>query len=323
MLTTPKRFFVNATWLLKLRWFAVIGQVLTIGFVTIGLQIPLLLNPLIVVIVVTAVSNIVLSIWFSREFRRPPDPGDEQFWNIVLALVMIMDMLSLTALLYATGGLTNPFFLFFFVNLSLAATVLSRRWAFTLNVLSIACVAFLIYDFVILPDLYFDRWMQPVRQSGIITLPQIGLFVAFITCSTVIVYFTTRLNGELREQEADLLVAQEQRSRNEKLDALGTLAAGAAHELATPLSTIAVIANDVQRELKQDQPNQRRVIDDVGEIRDQLNRCRKILNRMSTDAGQSVGEQSVRVSVGELLEEVNCVVSNRNACTGVDFASPA
>ena len=306
MPSPSKRFIVNASWLIKLRWVAVIGQLLTIGCVVFLLKIKLsMLWALLVIIAVTVVSNLLLSFWFSRwnqSLQKQPLP-----WDLILGAVMILDMLSLTTLLFASGGPTNPFLLFFFVNLCLSAVVLGRNWAWGLNLLSIGCFTLLLYDYHHVPQLDLGNWMLPARESGIFSLQQQGLLVAFIACSSVIVYFLTRLSGELRQQQLEVARAQRQKARSEKLDALGTLAAGAAHELATPLSTIAVVARDVEKAFEQhppDFPGSEEVLDDVHLIRSQLDRCRKILDRMASHAGDTVGEPFTRVTIRQLTNEV-------------------
>jgi two-component system sensor histidine kinase RegB len=119
----------------------------------------------------------------------------------------------------------------------------------------------------------------------------------------VIVYFTTRLTSELRSREQELRRAEELRARSEKLEALGTLAAGAAHELATPLSTIAVVAKEVQRQFKGHE-SANVAADDIALIRSELDRCRDILNRMSVESGQAMGEPMEIVTVQHLVEHL-------------------
>jgi len=114
--------FLNAAWLINLRWVAVVGQIAAIVGAVIFFQTELpALWAMLVVISVTAISNVLLSLWFSRSgyaaenlqlpdtsiFQTPSGPG----WRTVLGLVMVMDVLSLTALLFATGGPNNPFLL--------------------------------------------------------------------------------------------------------------------------------------------------------------------------------------------------------------------
>ena len=301
-----ERISVNAQWLIRLRWVAIFGQLATIVTVVALLGIKLdALWALQIVISLTAVSNLMLNIWFLRwsanENRSPLK------WDLILGLVMVLDMLSLTALLYATGGPNNPFALFFFVNLSLCAIVLNRNWAWMLNVISIFCFALLLFDHYQVDQLNMGIDMQPIRVRGGISLLQFGLWVAFATSTSVIVYFMTRLTDELRIQQLEVRKAQVQQARSEKLEALGTLAAGTAHELATPLSTIAVVARDVEKAFDEhppDFPGAEDVIDDVHLIRSQLDRCRGILDRMASHSGQAIGESIQPISINGLIETI-------------------
>ena len=314
MTTSAQRFDVNASWLIKLRWVAVIGQVVTILTVTNLFGIEITMGwALAVVIGVTIISNLLLIFWHqSRQSRNTGSPHDsddglESPSNLVLGMVMVMDMLSLTCLLFATGGPNNPFAFFFFVNLSLCALILDRNWAWALNILSIVCYAGLLLIHYPIEQLDFGYAMEPILRSGSWSIQQVGLLVGFSTCASVIVYFMNRLTNELREQEIDLRRAQEVQSRAEKLEALGTLAAGTAHELATPLSTIAIVARDVEQAFDEhppDFPGAEDVIEDVHLIRSQLDRCRSILDRMAGAAGQAIGESMTRMTVKELVEEV-------------------
>jgi len=119
----------------------------------------------------------------------------------------------------------------------------------------------------------------------------------------VIVYFLTRLTDELHDQQIQIRRAQLRQSNSDKVEALGTLAAGTAHELATPLSTIAIVAKDVEQAFEKHPPNfpgAEDVIDDVHLIRSELDRCRKIIDRMSSHAGDTIGESIGPVSVEEI-----------------------
>jgi two-component system sensor histidine kinase RegB len=209
--------------------------------------------------------------------------------------------------LFASGGPNNPFSLFYFVNLSLSAIVLSRAWAWRLNWLSIGCFTLLIFLHDEIDQLQMGIWMLPVQQTGHLSILQWGFLIAFATSASIIVYFMTQLADEMRQQESDLRAAQQQQARSEKLEALGTLAAGTAHELATPLSTIAVVARDVEHFFEThplNLPGAAEVVEDIHLIRNQLDRCRSILDRMSGQAGQPVGESIQIVTVAEFWEEV-------------------
>ncbi len=301
---TNERVAVNIGWLIKLRWVAVFGQLLTIAAATLLLDIQLLVWPLFVVIGLTIVSNLVLIFWFQPQ-RGSQTQGSWRPVDHMLGWVMTMDLLSLATLLYVTGGPSNPFCLFFFVNLSLSAVVLDRKWSWTLNLVAIACFAGLLYSHIPIDKLNMGLSLLPVLEKGDWSLTQLGLLAAFATCSSMIVYFLTRVTAALRQQELDLRAAQENRSRDEKLEALGTLAAGAAHELATPLTTIALVAKDVEQSLRQGDPSHDGdLLEDIRLIRQQLDRCKSILDRMASHAGETVGEMMQRITIAEFFEDV-------------------
>ncbi len=305
--------FLNAAWLINLRWVAVIGQIAAILGAVFFFQTKIpALWAMIVVISVTAVSNVLLSLRFSQTVDQPRDsqsphnplpavatPG----WRTVLGLIMVMDVLSLTALLFATGGPNNPFSLFMLVNVSLGAVVLDRKWAWSINLLANLCLLLIAFEHLNVEHL--DMGLPAFARAGRMTLNHFSLLVAFATCSSVIVYFMTRLTGEVRLQQATVRRVHQQQARNEKVEALGTLAAGTAHELATPLSTIAIVAKDVEQAFEKyppDFPGAEDVIEDVHLIRSQLDRCRTIIDRMSSHAGEAVGEPLRQVQLGTLAE---------------------
>jgi two-component system sensor histidine kinase RegB len=299
--STSERHLINATWLIKLRWVAVFGQVMTILVTILFFRIELpTLNLVFAAISVTAVSNLGLTICFNSWTQQEGQPAIS---NLVLGLILMLDLFSLTTLLYSTGGPNNPFSLFFFVNVSLSALMLNRNWAWGLNVMSIVCFALLLMNHHRIDQL--DLGLGNIRSLEDFSLQHVGLLVAFAACSSVIVYFMNRLTDELRQQQLAVRRVEESRARFEKIEALGTLAAGAAHELATPLSTIAIVAKDVEKAFERhppEFPGAEDVVEDVHLIRSQLDRCRGILDRMSSHAGESIGEQMQSVSMADLID---------------------
>lgn len=299
--------YANARWLLKLRWVAVIGQLVTIlcSVWLFNIEIPMAWA-MASVIAVTLLSNLALAFWIARWIGQEPASDFNHVdpirpWNLTLGFVLIMDIFSLTTLLFATGGPNNPFCLFFFVNLSLSALLLNRYWAWGINLLTFCCFAFLQFEHHDIPQL--NSGLESIRSTGVISILHMGLLVAFGTCSSVIVYFMTRLTDELHEQQKQIRTVQQLQANSDKVEALGTLAAGTAHELATPLSTIAIVARDVEQAFEQhppDFPGAEDVIDDVHLIRRELDRCRSIIDRMSSHAGESIGASIEKISIDDI-----------------------
>ncbi|MEM7782256.1 MAG: ATP-binding protein [Planctomycetota bacterium] len=301
--------FLNASWLLKLRWVAVVGQVGTIlgSEFVFQIEIPMIW-PMGIVIGLTVISNLFLTIWFRRWRQIDQDLQAEISplpWNLILGLVLIMDMLSLTALLFSSGGPNNPFSLFFFVNLSLSALMLNRRWAWSINLLGLFCFFGLMFEHHQVDDL--DAGLFAIRTRQDVSIQHVGTLFAFATCSSVIVYFITRLTDALEIQQQEVRRAQDLQANTDKIEALGTLAAGTAHELATPLSTIAVVARDVEHAFEKHQPDfpgAEDIAEDVHLIRSQLDRCRAIIDRMASHAGQAIGESLEIVTIEEITNAI-------------------
>ncbi len=295
------RLAVNAAWLMRLRWVAVVGQLVTIAVAALVFQVELQLWPLFAIVAFTASTNVAFTLWVSIHKRgqaRAPAARNE---HLLLAAVMTMDLLALTALLYFAGGPVNPFTIFYFVNLALSAVILPARWGWTLTGVAIVCLAFLFVFHVELPEL--ERPAGGGDATDGLSLGQQGLLVAIVTGAVVVIYFITRVTRELSQREKELRDAEQRRARSDKLEALGTLAAGAGHELRTPLSTIAVVAKELTRHLEGvDVPEL--VKEDVALIRGEVDLCRSILDRMSGNVAQATAEPTSTITIRALTREV-------------------
>lgn len=143
--------------------------------------------------------------------------------------------------------------------------------------------------------------MHPENHAAQMRMHLEGMWIAFGVAAAFIVYFVNRVTRDLALREAELAQTRAVAFRIEKIASLATLAAGAAHELSTPLSTIAVVANELERELEQGKGGNEQSAD-ARFIREEVDRCREILLRMAADAGQSAGEGFERLSIAQLLE---------------------
>lgn len=300
----PPRAAINAQWFARLRWVAAAGQLATIAFVSgpLGLDVPV--APLLGLVAVTLASNAFLTWWGSGR-RESPTRGE---WTGALAGVMLLDLVVLTAMLGLTGGTTNPFVVFYFVNLALSGVVLPGAWAWALSVLAILAFALLSVThrgLDVLRDPARLESLAALRVGGDASPPVavVGGGIAFATASIVIVGFTTRLTAELRESQHARRRAEKEAARAEKLEALGTLAAGAAHELGSPLSTIAVAVSEAHRELERS-GYAGDAVQDLALVRREVGRCRTILDRMATRTGQPAAGLPERVTAEDLVDEV-------------------
>lgn len=291
---------VNLNWLIRLRWVAVFGQVTTIGFAAWVLGVELPTGALLSITGLTAGSNAflwALHRWYSSggatDEEASTDPG-------ILFAVMLFDVCSLTALLFFSGGPNNPCSLFYFVNLALSAVALPSRYVWA--VLGATALGFSGLFLVHVP---VEELRQPAGAGGLLqhaplTLYQIGLLGSFAVGSGIVIYFITRLHVELQRIDDELREAGAREERMQRLESLATLAAGAGHELASPLSTIAVVAKELARSLERENASPD-ILADVDLIRTELQRCRTILDRMSGRVGQQVGETERRLTAAELV----------------------
>ena len=259
---------INCDWLLRLRLGSLVGQVATILIVQFGMGIGLPLLPLLSLIAIAIATTLGALLWrrLGREVPASLPP-----------LLLIHDVLHLTALLYLTGGPLNPFGFLYLVLIAMAAVSMSARLTWTLAVLSALCSALLFVWHRPLP-LSHDEQMR-------LHIP--GMWVAFSVAAVFIVYFLMRVNVALRQRERELEETRNLALRREKLASLATLAAGAAHELGSPLSTINLVAKELLRNLPQNAENLR---EDLMLIGQSVERCRRVLVQLASDAGQHPGE---------------------------------
>jgi two-component system sensor histidine kinase RegB len=269
--------------LVGLRWLAIIGQTVGVLFVDWGLGYPLPLVECLSLIALSVAVNLALILRFGANDRPSAN---------VATVQLGYDLLQLGGLLSLTGGLENPFSLLLLAPVSVSATTLPQRSTFILAGLAILVASAISVIHLALP------W-DPERRITFDRVYIVGVWVS-IVCGVVFVSaYTNRVAHEAR-QLADALTATELAlSRHEQLSALDGLAAAAAHELGTPLSTIALAA----KEMKADIPPGP-LADDVDLIIAQSARCRAILAKLRSLRSGETGDPFAALPVGELLEEV-------------------
>jgi two-component system sensor histidine kinase RegB len=269
--------------LVGLRWLALVGQAVGVLFVAWGLGFPLPLIACLALIGLSVVVNLALILRYGVA-ERP---------STTLATVQLgYDLIQLGGLLALTGGLENPFSLLLLAPVSVSATTLPQRATRIVAALAILVASTIAVLHLPLP------W-APERQLTFDRVYVVGIWVSLVCGVVFIAAYTNRVAHEAR-QLADALTATELAlSRHEQLSALDGLAAAAAHELGTPLSTIALAAKEMQADVP---PGP--LADDVALILAQSARCRAILAKLRSLRSGESGDPFAALPIGELLEEV-------------------
>ena len=268
--------------LVLLRWWGIVGQTLTILIVSQILEFHFPILACAFVIGASILLNLILSLFF---------PLDRRVSNREAFFQLGFDTLQLSALLWLTGGITNPFAILFLAPVVTCATTLSKRSLFSLAVFGMIVSLLLVFYHLPLP------W----NPAGSLTLPlefRLGVWVAIIVGSIFTSLYAWRATNESRKMAAALAAANTMLGHEKKLSALDGMAAAAAHELGTPLATIQVVAKEMSRELEKDSP----LNDDVALLLSQAKRCRNILEQLSVRGDEEDAIHN-RLSLEDLFEE--------------------
>jgi two-component system sensor histidine kinase RegB len=252
--------------LILMRWIAVAGQaavLLTVHF-GLGFQTPLV--PALVVIGVSVWLNVGLTL---------TRPMQAMASDLDTTLQISFDIIQASVLLGMTGGMNNPFVILLIGPVAVGAAALPLRPAAFISVLGLSCATALKYF----------HWPLPWSTPAGLDLPyayEVGMWAATVLGMTFTAGYAWTASRESARMELALATTQHVLAREQRLGALGALAASAAHELGTPLATIQVVAKEMHRSLPADDPN----AEDARLLLSQAERCRDILKRLSRDPGQ-------------------------------------
>jgi two-component system sensor histidine kinase RegB len=250
---------VRVHWLVRLRWAAIAAQVGSIAGVRFLLRAPFPLLPLVSIVVATAVVNVLLWLWL----RRGSDLSSR-----AIAAHLLFDIAALTGLLVWTGGAMNPFTTLYVLQVALAAILVPRRWS-----LAVAAGAVAAFGALLLAR---PEAIHVWHSGSMFMLHVRGMWVAFALTAACLWFFVDRVSAALRQRD-ELLAKREIASvRAERMASLATLAAGAAHELNTPLGTMAILAAELADTIR-DRPD---AAEQADRIRAEVRRCAGILAKM-------------------------------------------
>lgn len=274
----------NLQRLFLLRNIAIFAQCLTFALVYWIIDIVIPWTQMISVVVLLALLNLLTWI---RLHRKWPVSHIEFF------LQLLIDVFALSTLLYFSGGSTNPFISLYLLPLTIAAATLPWRYTWVMAIITIGCYTLLLFNYVPLPHDHNNHLIE-------FTVHVSGMWLAFVLSTVIIAWFVVRMSASIRDRDQDLAKAREHALRNEQIIALGTLAAGAAHELGTPLSTMAVVTRELQQEYTQDSEFQ----NNIRILRDQITHCKQTLTQLLAKAGQTRAEHGSELPVDEFLRQI-------------------
>lgn len=271
--------------LIQLRWIAVVGQILTIAFVQAVLKIALPLAPMVSVVAGLILVNLASLAWLERA----------EVSNRVLQIVLLLDVVALTAQLYLSGGATNPFTFLYLLQVTLAAILLGVRSTWVVVGVTSACFALLTVH-------HLPLELPHPRPGDLFSLHIVGMLICFAMDAALLVVFATRITRNMRERDARIAAFKQHQAEQDHIVRMGLLASGAAHELGTPLASLAVILNDWRHmpELMQT-PG---VSQEIEEMQSAVQRCKAILTGILLSAGEARGEAPRVTSVNALLDEI-------------------
>jgi two-component system sensor histidine kinase RegB len=300
----------NLKWLFILRNLLILSEAILIIVSIYGLNIRLPEQQLWLVVVAIISVNIYTSMRLQTE-----DPVTE----LEIFSQLTMDVLAIAAFMYLTGGASNPIIWVFLLPLIVTAIMLPQFYVWYMVVLTTSMYTLLIAYNIPLPSiephLPDPELLHPdmahykllldshaMRDSDYFNLHMFGMWCGFVFSAGLVAFFVVELAKTLRVQERNLAVARENALRDERVVALGTLAASAAHDMGTPLGTIAIVAHELEQEFPVHRfPD---LHDKLNIIQQQLYRCKQALSVMSASAGEMRAESGRIMRVTEYLDEV-------------------
>ena len=268
--------------LVILRWIALVGQYLTISIVFFVFRFELPFFYCSMVILVGVLTNVYLQFKFKKN----------QLNNFTSTFFLFYDLIQLSLLLYLTGGITNPFAILLIVPAIVSSTFLNLKSTINLSVATVIILIFLtIYN---LPLPHYGELHFHVPDTYLYALP-----MAIIITLIFLTYFGVRFGIESRKRTEALNKLELILAKEHELESIGLQSAAAAHSLGTPLSTITVVAKELEKEIGKDP----KYLKDINLLMSQTKRCSDILKNLSKDQLKEDNFLS-NIKIEELLNEI-------------------
>jgi len=288
--------------LLKLRWLSVLVMVLA------ALASPYLFGPSELMIRLLVCAVVVGGINLGLAVAARSLPGTDDATSMRSPLVaLILELAAWGTYIYLSGGATNPLISVFLPLVAIGAVVLTERQAWFLGVCAIALYSFLWHAHVPLII---------TNSQTAVNLHLFGMWMVFALSVVVLLWYILQLTRGIRRRDRAIMEAREQAMRDDLLVSLGSQAAGAAHELGTPLATLNILTDD----LLDDGRLPSALVPDVRLMQDQIKRCKQTLSQLAARAGHARGDQSETISAAAWLHRNLATWQSLNPVLALEIA---
>lgn len=259
-----------------LRWALLGGQAVLLAACGAVFGVVLPFPPLLTVFLLQSLFNVLTGLRLRQHASHGSSPGDAELMG-----QLMVDLTALSAILFFTGGATNPFVSFYLPALAIAAAILPWRLVTALALYALACYSLMLFEYVPL---------NLSRPENAVNYHLAGMWLNFVASAIMIAVFVTRLSGVLRQRDAELNEARDRLLREARVEALNAQAAAVAHEIGTPLATLAVVAGELRADAADGARGGTPVsayLGDLQTMEQQVALCKSILARLRDDTGGS------------------------------------
>lgn len=240
-------------------------------------------------------SMICVNIYTLYLLKNKTDASDK-----LLFLQLLFEVLSITLILYFSGGATNPFTFYYLIPIAIAATVIPGKSTWFLMTLGVLAYSLLLKYYQ--PLMSTVGHQHDMNNDGLFSQHVLGMWVGFLISAVLVTLFITRLAKELKYRDEAIVEAHENELRYQQMITLGSLAAGTAHELGTPLASLAIITGELTDGLIE--KNHPELFINQKIMHDQIMRCKKILSVLSDSVGESRADAGSLIDASDYISQI-------------------
>jgi two-component system, sensor histidine kinase RegB len=266
-----------------------ISLMVTLAFY--GLNINLPVTPLSIILLIMAATNLLTRLMIDQ---------NKAISQRMIFIQLMIEIISFSLILYFSGGATNPLTFFYLIPLAIAATVIPGRYTWMLTMITIVLYSLLLEFYIPLSYQVHDhQHMQPGNSQ--FNQHVLGMWFGFLVSSLLVTWFITYLAQELKSRDIAISEARQRELRDQQMVTLGTLAAGTAHELSTPLATLAIVTGELTDGF--DAQKHEELFENQQILRDQIARCKDILSVLSESAGEARADEGYLIPAEDFIDQ--------------------